>query len=49
MYLELLMNMLLLDDAGVGCEMRYSYKRIQYNQRKSSQEGRNYQMNRFNA
>ena len=34
MYLELFMNMLLLDDAGVGCEMRYSYKRIQYNQRK---------------
>jgi hypothetical protein len=33
MYLELFMNMLLLDDAGVGCEMRYSYKRIQYNQR----------------
>jgi hypothetical protein len=33
MYLELFMNMLLLDDAGVGCEMRYSYKRIQYNQK----------------
>ena len=34
MYLELFMNMLLLDDAGIGCEMRYSYKRIQNNQRK---------------
>ena len=32
MYLELFMSMLLLDD-GVGCEMRYSYKRIQYNQK----------------
>jgi hypothetical protein len=33
MYLELFMSMLLLD-GGVACEMRYSYKRIQYNQRK---------------